>query len=345
MRTRAAVLREIGRPLEIEELTVAELLPGQVLVRIAFSGVCHTQLNEVRGLKGPDRFVPHTLGHEASGTVVEVGAGVGKVRPGDLVVLSWLKGSGADVPSARYADARGSAVNSGAISTFMELAVVSENRVTVLPAGVALREAALLGCAIPTGAGVVLNAMDLKAGDSIAVFGMGGVGLSAVLMSRALGARIIVGVDVQPSRLELASKLGATHVVDARSTDAVRAIREITENRGVDFALEAAGLRTTMEQALASVRDAGGHAVIAGNLAAGERISIDPFDLIRGKRITGTWGGESQPDRDIPRFAQLAVDSAVPLGHLISAEYRLDAINEALDALDGRTVGRALVAL
>ncbi len=342
MKTRAAVLREIGAALSIEELEIGTLQRGQVLVEIAYAGVCHTQLNEVRGLKGPDRFLPHTLGHEASGTVLEAGPGVDKVRAGDAVVLSWLKGSGADVPATRYTDRAGGSVNSGAISTFMKYAVVSENRVTRLPAGVELREAALFGCAIPTGAGVLLNSMGLAAGETIAIFGLGGVGMSAVAMARALGALVIVGVDVNAVRLEAARALGATHLVDARAGDALAIIRAATGGKGADYALEAAGTRASMEHAFEGVRD-GGHAVIAGNLPAGERICIDPFDLIRGKRITGTWGGETLPDRDIPRFGEFARAGRLQLAALISAEYPLERIDEALSSLESTTVGRALV--
>lgn len=156
MKTIAAVLEQLNKPLRIRELTTPDLKPGQVLVEVAYSGVCHSQLLEVRGKRGLDRFLPHTLGHEGSGTVLEVGAGVTKVKPGDHVVLSWIKGSGADAPSTIYESAE-RPVNSGALSTFMRQTVTCENRLTAIPDAMPLREAALLGCAIPTGAGIVLN--------------------------------------------------------------------------------------------------------------------------------------------------------------------------------------------
>lgn len=178
--TEAVVLYELGQPLRLTTLSIPGLRPGQVLVDIAYSGVCHSQLLEVRGRRGPDPFLPHTLGHEASGTVTAVGPGIMKVRPGDRVVLSWIKGSGADVPSTVYQGPEG-VVHSGAISTFMRRTITCENRVTPLPDTMPLREGALLGCAIPTGAGIILNTAQVRPGHSVAVFGVGGIGLSAVM--------------------------------------------------------------------------------------------------------------------------------------------------------------------
>ncbi|MHB9023834.1 MAG: zinc-binding dehydrogenase [Armatimonadota bacterium] len=343
MKTTAAVLYELGRPLRIMELDIPALRPGQVLVEVAYSGVCHTQLAEARGRRGPDRFLPHTLGHEGSGAVLAVGEGVAKVKPGDRVVLSWIKGSGADVPSTVYQSSDGP-VNSGAISTFMRVSVTCENRVTPVPERLPLREAALLGCAIPTGAGIVFNTAHVQAGQSVAVFGAGGIGLSAVLAARAKGADPIIAVDVQPHKLEQARRLGAMETIDAREVDPLEKILAITDGIGVDVAIEAAGRQETMETAFRSVRNNGGLCVLAGNLPQGGRITLDPFDLIRGKRIVGTWGGESNPDRDIPLFTDLYLAGTLPLEGLITHTYPLEAINQALDDLEAGLVGRALIA-
>jgi S-(hydroxymethyl)glutathione dehydrogenase/alcohol dehydrogenase len=342
--TRAAVLTKLNQPLELMDLELPELQAGQVLVDLAYSGVCHSQLLEARGKRGPDRFLPHTLGHEGSGIVRASGPGVVKVKPGDRVVLTWIKGDGQDVPATRYGSA-GGAVNSGALSTFMTTTVTCENRLVVMPAAMPLREAALLGCAIPTGAGVVLNTADLQPGQSIAVFGAGGIGLSAVLGARLRQAGIIVAIDVVADKLIAARRLGATHAIDARSLDPVAALLALTTGRGVDVAVEAAGRRETMEAAFRSVRAGGGLCVLAGNLPHGSLMALDPMDLIRGKRIVGTWGGETQPDRDLPRYAQSFLAGALPLGELISHEYRLDEVNDALSALEAGQVARALVRL
>lgn len=335
---------EVGKPLEIRSLGIPPLRSGQVLVDVAYSGICHSQLLEMHGKKGPDRFLPHTLGHEGSGIVLEVASGVTKVRPGDHVVLSWIKGSGADVPSTIYESERGS-VNSGAISTFMKRTVTCENRLTRIPTEMPLREAALLGCAIPTGAGIVVNTAKVHAGSSVAVFGAGGIGLSAILAARLQNAAKIIAVDVIDHKLQQARRAGATDLVNAQKQDPVGKIQELTGTGGADYAIEAAGRRETMEAAFRAVRPNGGLCVLAGNLPQGETITIDPFDLIRGKRIVGTWGGESNPDRDFPEFALLYIQGKLDLESLITDEYILSDINVGLESLAQGKVGRALVSM
>jgi len=342
MQTEAAVLFEFNRPLRILTLTIPDLKPGQVLIKVAYSGLCHSQLNEVCGLKGEDKFLPHTLGHEGSGIVQDVGAEVRKVKPGDHVVLSWIKGSGADVLSTVYQSQEGP-INSGAISTFMRHMVTCENRVIPIPESMPLREAALLGCAIPTGAGIVLNTARVRPGRSVAVFGVGGIGLSAVMASNLMNAGPIIGIDIFDHKLEMARKMGATHLINARVQDPLETILEITGKHGVDCAIEAAGCEEAMEVAFKSVRDGGGLCVLAGNLPSSKFISIDPMDLIKGKRIVGTWGGESQPDQDIPLYANLYLAGKLKLEALITHEYRLDEINQAFNDLGQGKVGRTLV--
>ncbi|HET6880527.1 MAG TPA: zinc-binding dehydrogenase [Pirellulales bacterium] len=342
MQTEAAVLVEINRPLRQATLTLPELKPGQVLVEVAYSGVCHSQLHEVRGRRGPDRFLPHTLGHEGSGTVLSVGDGVSKVKAGDRVVLTWIKGDGADVAATVYHDGT-ETVNSGALSTFMRHTVTCENRVVPLSSAMPLREAALLGCAVPTGAGIVLNAAKMKRASSVAVFGVGGIGLSALLAAKTLDAAPLIAVDVVDAKLAEALRLGATHAVNSREREPLAAIQELTDGRGVDYSIECAGRRETMETAFRSVRNQGGLCVLAGNLPHGERIAIDPFDLIRGKRIVGTWGGETRPDQDLPRYAQWFLEGRLPLANLITHEYPLDEINTALSDMEQGRVSRALI--
>jgi S-(hydroxymethyl)glutathione dehydrogenase/alcohol dehydrogenase len=342
MTVKAAVLHNLNEPLQIEELTLPALKPGQVLVEVVYSGVCHTQLSEARGRRGPDRFLPHTMGHEGSGVVLDVGPDVKKVKPGDRVVLTWIKGYGRDVPSTQYHAAHG-IVNSGAISTFLQQAVISENRLVPIPEAMPLKEAALLGCAIPTGAGIVLNTLRVTPGSSVAVFGVGGVGLSAVMAAALANAIPIIAIDIFDHKLEQAKGLGATHGINAKTQDVQAILMELTQGRGVDFAIEAAGRPQTMESAIAAVTAPGGVTVLAGNLAAGERISLDPFDLIKGKKILGTWGGETNPDRDILRYATLYQANRLPLQQLITHTYFLDDINTALSDLEIGKVGRAIV--
>ena len=286
--------------------------------------------------------MPHTLGHEGSGTVLEVGPGVTKVVPGDRVVVTWLKGDGADVPSTQYGSEAGP-VNSGAVSTFIRRAVISENRLVPIPQHMPLREAALLGCAIPTGGGIVLNTMKVDAGDSVAVFGVGGIGLSAVLTASMCKADKIIAIDICGDKLAHAGKMGATHTIDASTEGPLEKILQLTDGKGVDFAIEAAGITEVMETALKSVRTGGGLCVLAGNPAMGKTIAIDPFDLIQGRNIKGSWGGESDSDRDILRYAQWHLTGNMPLSGLITHEYSLDQINQAFADLESGKLGRGIV--
>ena len=331
MKTTAAVLTEINQPLQIEELTIPPLKKGQVLVEITYSGICHSQLNEIEGKKGPDKFLPHTLGHEGAGVVEETGPDVTKVKSGDHVVLTWIKGEGADVPSTVYSNDNGSKVNSGAISTFMTRTVVSENRLIAIPKEMPLKEAALLGCAIPTGAGIILNTIKPKPESSLVVFGVGGIGMSVVVAAKAASCKRIIAIDVHKQKLQLARQMGATEIINAKKEEPLSVIMELTDGEGADYAVESAGLKKTMEMAFMSVKDNGGLLVIAGNLSHNEKISISPFDLIKGKRIIGTWGGETIPDRDIPKYVRLYLKGKLDLDSLITHRFSLDHINRAME--------------
>lgn len=343
MKTQAAVLLEIGKPLRILDLEIPPLKPGQVLVRMVYSGLCHSQLNEIKGLKGEDKFLPHTLGHEGSGFVLKIGEGVTKVKPGNPVVLSWIKGLGADVSGCTYTS-EGRKINSGAISTFLTETVVSENRLIPLPKEMPLKEAALLGCALPTGAGVVKNEMQLKKGDSFAVFGVGGVGLSALLAAKEAEAYPRIAVDVHEEKLARALTFGASHLIHAGVHDPVQVILEITQSKGVDFVFEAAGRKEAMEKGFASLKTPG-LCVLAGNLPKGGMITIDPFDLIRGKRIVGTWGGGSKIEVDVAYYADKYLKKTMDITPLITHEAPLQEINALFDELEKGKVGRAVIKL
>ncbi len=342
---KAAVLFECGKPLRVlDGIEVPAPARGQVLVGLAYSGVCHSQLMEVRGGRGDDPYLPHLLGHEGSGTVLAIGDGVTKVGPGDRVVLGWIKGDGLDAPGSRYRLGE-TVINAGAVTTFNSEALVAENRCVKLPDGVPLDLAVLFGCAVPTGAGLAFNESAPAPGASAAVFGLGGIGMIALMALRALGCARLIAVDVEPARLDVARSLGATDTINAREQDPVVQIRTLTCGQGVDYAVEAAGRIGTIEQAFESVRKFGGLCVFASHPANGERLSLAPHDLISGKQIRGSWGGASRPDTDVPRFAALYRDGRLPLHHLVGKRYPLDDINAALDDLAQGRVMRPLIVL
>jgi S-(hydroxymethyl)glutathione dehydrogenase/alcohol dehydrogenase len=338
MQTQAAILVELNR-LVIDEITLPPLKPGQVLVEIKYSGICHTQLLEVRGHRGADPYLPHCLGHEGSGIVLAVGEKVEKVKPGDAVILSWIKGSGANVAGSIF-DWKGQKVNAGAITTFSRHSIISENRLTVIPKDFPLKEAALIGCAIPTGLGVVFNTARPRSGESLAVFGCGGIGLCAIKGASIAGCVPIIAVDINPSKLEVAKNMGATHTIDASKQDPVEAIQKICS---LDFAIEASGSPIAMNQAIKSVRSQGGAAVIVGNARQGQHLSLDPKELNQGKRILGTWGGDNTPDIHYPRYLNLIRYGQLDPAPLMGKVYGLSQIDQALKDLEEGQVLRPMI--
>jgi len=340
---RAAVLRGLDQPLQIvSALRWDALRRGQVLVKLAYSGVCHSQLMEARGLRGNDAYLPHLLGHEGSGRVEEVGPEVTKVKPGDFVVLGWIKGRGIDGGGTRYH--RGEErFNAGGVTTFNEYAVVSENRLIPLVDGVPLDVAVLFGCAVPTGAGIVLNEIQPTPGSTIAIFGLGGIGLCALMATRLFDFSEVLAIDVAESKLRMALECGATRAINSATTEPLAEIAALTQGRGVDYSIDASGMATVIEMAFRSVRRRGGLCVFASHPPAGESIRLDPYELICGKQIRGSWGGASNADQDIPRLMELYLTGKFPLERLITRRYSLDMINEALGDLESGRVGRPLV--
>ncbi|MDR3623855.1 MAG: zinc-binding dehydrogenase [Chlamydiales bacterium] len=342
MQSLAAVLVELHSPLEFIDLEFPALKRGQVLVKMAFSGICRTQINEIKGFKGKDNYLPHTLGHEGSAVVMEVGEGVSKVKPGDHVVTTWIKGSGLEERSVVYKH-KNMQVNSGAISTFMDYSIISENRLVPIPKDFSLREAALFGCAIPTGAGIIFNDLRLQKGSTVAIFGVGGIGLSAVLAAYAKEAEIIIAVDMEDDKLLIAKKMGATHTINAGKENVLDEISKITKNVGLDYAVESAGYKNVMEVAFKAVKDKGGVCVLAGNVPFGTCIECDPFDFIKGKKMIGSWGGGVDPDRDIPLFLDLFMKRKMNLSEMITHDVPLEELNEAIQMVEDRKAARALI--
>lgn len=341
MKTIAAVLTKLHAPLELMELELLPLREGEVLVEMKYSGICRSQLNEIKGFKGHDPYLPHTLGHEGSGIVRAVGSGITKVNEGDHVVLTWIKGEGKDASGITYLSGK-TIVNSGPISTFINYAIIAENRVVPIPKTISLREAALYGCAIPTGSGIVFNELKIAAGSSAAIFGLGGIGLSALIAAHQAGANPIIAIDANEEKFTLARKFGATHTILYHKATLKQSVLGITTG-GVDFAIEAAGVKEVMELAFEVVKDKTGLCILAGNVPSGTRIECDPFDFIKGKRLIGTWGGGVKPDRDIPEFLKRYATTTLNLHDLISHEAPLTEINSLIDLLDQGKATRALI--
>jgi len=343
--TRAAILTDLRQPLVIGEISLPERLePGQVLVRVRCSGICGSQLGEIDGAKGEDKFLPHLLGHEGSGEVLEIGPGVQHVSPGDNVVLHWRKGRGIESATPTY-HWNGRKVNAGWVTTFNEYAVVSENRVTSVPADIDAEVAALFGCAVTTGFGVVQNNARVRIGESVVVFGAGGVGLNIVQAAALVTARPIIAVDLYDGRLALAKTMGATHLVNAKRENARERIRGIVGPAGVDVFVDNTGLPEIIQLGY-ELTAPQGRVTLVGVPRKGNDISIFSLPLHFGKVLSGSHGGEAQPAEDIPRYLRLYRSGDIRLKELVTQRFPLERINEAIAGMrDGTISGRCMVTM
>jgi len=363
-RMRAAVLYQPGEPLSVEDVELAAPRAGEVRVRVAAAGVCHSDYHYMRGdLVGN---LPVVLGHEGAGVVEEVGPGVTSVRPGDHVVLLWRTSCGrcefcssgrpalcptgsAVRNSGRMADGTSRLSRGGAeikhflgVSCFAEQTVCQELSVLKMPEDVPLPVGAVAGCAVMTGVGAVINTARVEPGSTVLVVGAGGVGLCAIMGAALAGAARIVAADLNPSRLELATSFGATDVVDASHEDVVQSVRELTGG-GVDYAFEVIGLPATVLQAVGALRT-GGTAVAIGLAPAGAQAPVDLNELVRTeKTLKGSIYGSTRPYRDFPRLFELYRRGRLPLDRLVTRRWPLHEINEAYDALIAGTEPRSVL--
>jgi S-(hydroxymethyl)glutathione dehydrogenase/alcohol dehydrogenase len=350
---RAAVLYEVGKPLVVEEVDLDPPQPREVLVRIAATGVCHSDLHYIKGdLLMP---LPAVLGHEAAGIVEAVGRDVTSVRPGDHVILLFAPACG----RCRYCDSgrphlcemrsrvRGRMPDGTSrlhvrgrdlshftcVSSWADLAVVPESGVLLIDRDLPLSVGALLGCAVTTGIGAVVNTARVAPGSSVAVIGLGGVGLNVVQGARIAGAATIIGVDMLEHRLAAAARLGATHTVDARRDDPVKVIRDLTGG-GADYAFEAIGRGATVRQAVDCLAR-GGTAVAVGLPPAREELALSGVALVLNeKTLRGCFYGSARLRVDIPRLVSLYRGGRLVLDDLITATFPLERVNEAVATLD-----------
>jgi S-(hydroxymethyl)glutathione dehydrogenase / alcohol dehydrogenase len=339
----AAILVEQNKPLVIDEVQLPDRLEyGQVLVKVRYSGICGSQIGEISGVKGPDKYLPHLLGHEGGGVVVETGPGVTKISDGDHVVLHWRQSNGIEASTPKY-KWKDKIVNAGWVTTFNEYTIISENRLTSIPKDIDLETAALMGCAVTTGLGVVNNNAKLKIGESIAVFGAGGVGLNIIQGARMVSADPIIAVDILDNKLEMAAKFGATHLINSGKIDPKRKILEITGGLGANVVVDNTGNTDVIELAY-EVTLAQGRTILVGVPVKGDNVSIYSLPLHFGKVITGSHGGESKPQEDIPRYIKLYQAGRLQTKELITNRFHLSDINEAIEQMkSGKIAGRCII--
>jgi S-(hydroxymethyl)glutathione dehydrogenase / alcohol dehydrogenase len=349
---RAAILTELRAPLQIAEVTLPETLAvGQVLVKVHFSGVCGSQLGEIEGAKGEDKYLPHLLGHEASGTALAIGDGVRHVKVGDKVVLHWRKGLGIEAEPAHFGW-NGRRVNAGWITTFNEYAIVSENRATAIPPDSDMEVAALFGCAVTTGFGIVENNARVRIGESLVVFGAGGIGLNIIQAAALVSAYPIIAVDLHDGKLALAKRMGATHVLNNSGGDlgetqaAIERLFDSLDLRGgVDGFIDNTGLPAVIEMGYRMTKPQG-RVTLVGVPRKDQNINIHSLPLHFGKVLGGSHGGEAIPHTDIPRYQNLYRAGRLQLRELITDHFSLDQINAAIAAMrSGAVRGRCLIDL
>jgi S-(hydroxymethyl)glutathione dehydrogenase/alcohol dehydrogenase len=338
---KAAILTESCKPLVIDEIRLPDSLDhGQVLVRVRTSSICGAQINEIDAVKGPDKFLPHLLGHEALATVIEIGPGVTSCRRDDMVIMHWRPGKGMQAQTPAYSW-NGKKVNAGWVTTFNEYAVVSENRLTPVPASIDERSAPLLGCAITTALGVINNDAQVAIGESVIVFGVGGVGLNVVQFAAMVGANPVIAIDRLDNKLEMAKRFGATHAINSgTSKDVAASIRDLVGSDGADKVIETTGIKALIELAY-ELTAKKGRCILVG--VPREKVEIYTLPLHFDKVLKGSEGGQCQPARDIPRLVRLAEAGKISYEGIVTDEFALERINDALDLMRSGKSGRILV--
>jgi S-(hydroxymethyl)glutathione dehydrogenase / alcohol dehydrogenase len=365
MKTKAAVLFEVGQKLDIRDVEVQAPRAGEVLIRMAAGGVCHSDLHVMTGHLVAS--LPAVLGHEGSGVVADVGPGVTSLKAGDHVIPLWRMSCGsceycsdgrpALCPEGTQVRMTGRLLDGSTrfsldgkeikhfagVSSFSEYSVVPERAALKIPSDFPLDRAALLGCAVITGVGAAINRARVKAGSSVVVFGTGGVGLNVVQGAAIAGAEKIIAVDVLPSKLAFAKRFGATHGIDASAGDPVAQVRELTGGRGVDYAFEVIGLPKTMRQAYDCLAKRG-MAVVVGVSPMTTEVSVPVMTLVYEERVlTGSVYGSSRPRIDIPKLIDLYRAGKLKLDELLTRSYPFQQINEAYEALERGEVARSVV--
>lgn len=361
----AAVCYQLDQPLRVEEVTIDAPKRNEVLVRMAASGVCHSDLSVITGIM-PAKL-PCVLGHEGAGTVERLGEGVEHLKEGDRVLLSWvtpcgvcfycrlgnphLCDVGARINSThRPADGKARLHRDGAdlqafcgLGALSEMVVAPANACVKLPDDAPLDKAALIGCAVMTGVGAVFNTAKVRPGSRVAVFGAGGVGLNVIQGAAIAGAERIIAVDVTRRKLELATLFGATDVIDASAQDPVAVIRDLTDGRGVDDAFEAIGRKESIEQAYAATRK-GGTCVVIGIGSRKESVSLNVFFIpVMEKRLVGCWYGSANVHRDALRLLSLYRAGKLKLDELLTQTYPLQEVNQAFADMTAGLNARGLI--
>jgi NDMA-dependent alcohol dehydrogenase len=359
---KAAVLHDFNQQLKIESLDLKSPRDGEIVVKVAASGVCHSDLSVVQAkLPFPP---PLVLGHEGAGVVEEVGKGVNDLKPGDHVVLAWVANCGnchyCNAGHTHLCDAGTQAAMTGeeftfglngtdimrfaGVASFAERTVVRATSAIKIPSDVPLDRACLVGCGVTTGVGAAMNTAKVRPGETVAVFGCGGVGLNVIQGAVLCGAARVIAVDLSPQKLKLAETFGATDIINAKDAgDVPDAIRGLTGGLGVDYAFEVIGVPEVVNQAFLSVKR-GGKAVIVGVVPMGTEVSVQGFSLaLEEKSLIGSLYGSANVRRDMPGLLDLYMQKRLKIDELVSRRIKLEDVNSAFEAMEKGEVARSVI--
>ena len=331
---KAAVLETINKPLSVKNVKTTPLQVGQVLVRVLVSGICGSQLHELKGNKGNSKYLHRRMGHEGCGIVQEVGLGVSTVKVGDKVVMHWRPGAGIESSFPSYV-LDGKIISSGKVNTLTEMAIVSENRITAVPQDTPPELCAILGCALTTAMGVIDNEVQLKFGESVAIVGCGGVGLNLLQAAKLKSACSIYAIDANSAKRDLCFTAGATTF--ANSTN------EIQET--IDVIIDTTGIPKVISDSISKL-SGNGRIILVGQPNPGELLEI--FNAINlfsgnGQSIKATQGGRTNPSEDIPRYIRMYKEGLLDVNQFVTHRFRLNQVNEAFDTLKSGIAGRIII--
>tara|TARA_Y100001978_G_scaffold199087_1_gene212722 strand:+ start:11867 stop:12904 length:1038 start_codon:yes stop_codon:yes gene_type:complete len=330
MEFKAAILIENKKPLEIDYINFNKLDYGQVLVKIKKSGVCRSQLFEIDGERGLDKWIPHLLGHEAVGMVVDIGKGVSKVNKGDMVILTWIKSKGISAKPATYKWNK-TIVNSGKVTTFNEYSVCSEDRLVKFNDQRIEYIGPSIGCAMATGFGLAMTLPDINEAEFVAVIGLGGIGMSSLLSASMHSNAKLIGIDLNQNRLnEAKTILKNVKFINPKELNINREIEQITNGQMLDVVIESSGNINALNQSIDLINNQG-IVKFATHPRNGDFLKINPFELIKGKRIEGSWGGDINPDEDLIKIINKIYNKKKFVNLFTEKVYKLHQINKAID--------------
>lgn len=342
MKIKAAILFEQKKPLIIDEIELKDSLSfGQVLVKLKHSGICGSQIGEINGTKGVDKYLPHLLGHEGSAEVVDIGPGVTKVKIDDFVVLHWKQSAGLQCVQPKYLLGK-KQINAGWVTTFNDYAVISENRLTKVSKEFDPKVLSLFGCAITTGFGAIENNGNTKIGQSIFIFGAGGVGLNMIQAAKILNCYPIIACDIFDNRLELAKKIGATHVFNISNIN-LKELQKHLPIKNFDLFIDNTGNPDVINFGYQIINNEG-KLILVGVPKLDNETKIYTLPLHFGKQIIGSHGGSTIPDKDIPRLLNLVKNRNINFNEIITEEFDLEDINNAIKRMqNGDLSGRCVI--